>query len=48
MPFLILLITLGVLQYGWIIWPEIGFYTGLASFIALVGIVAVGLAIRKK
>jgi hypothetical protein len=33
MPLLILLLVLGVLQFGWLIWPELGFSWALVDFV---------------
>ena len=48
MPFLILLLLLGVLQYGWVFRPELGFWWGAIDAAVMLGIVVTGLIIRKK
>ena len=48
MPILILLLALGVLQYGWVLWPQLGFWWGAIDATVIVGIVVTGLMIRKN
>ncbi len=45
---LVLFLVLGVLQFGWILWPALGLYVGMASFIAVVGIVLIGWCCRFR
>lgn len=39
-------IAIGFLQFGWIFWPELGFYLSLINTIIIVGILVAGITWR--
>ncbi len=46
--FPLFLLILAVMQFGWIIWPDLGFYLGMANAIIISGIIIAGLIVRKR
>jgi hypothetical protein len=39
---LLALFALGFLQFGWVLWPQLGFYVGAAQAVIFLGIVVAG------
>jgi hypothetical protein len=41
-----LLLVLGILQYGWVLWPELGYWWGAIDAAVIAGIALIGAMVR--